>query len=93
MKFYFSPLFLFSTAILLYAVYMLSLAYLYPHRFTAVLAPHIIFASATGIAVHFIFKKIFGKNLRLQLQIELVLISSVVFFIVVITFFEAFFAA
>ncbi len=93
MKFYFSPLFLFSTAIFLYAAYLLSLAYFYPLRWTAVLAPQMILTSITGIAIHFIFKKIFGKNVRMQLQVELVLTSSIVFFIVAITFLQTFFAA
>lgn len=79
MKFYFSPLFIVSSLLLLFGLYLfIESKFVNPRYWDELFAMPLVFIGATGIIVHFLFKKIIGNNIRVQLLVELALILSAI---------------
>ncbi|RXK60388.1 hypothetical protein ESA94_07920 [Lacibacter luteus] len=76
MKLYQSPLFIGSTILLLYSIYLFVDDIQNPSGWGFLLAVPMLLIALTGIVVHFLLKKIIGKNIRIYFFIELALLLS-----------------
>jgi hypothetical protein len=78
MKFYLSPLFIVSFLLILLSLYLLTEGRFVPPAYgNEFFALPIFFIGMTGVIVHFLFKKIIGDKILIQMLIELALILSV----------------
>lgn len=77
MKVYQSPLFIGAAVLLSYAIFLFIDNAIHSEGWGILLAAPMLLIALTGIAVHFLFKKIIGNNIRIQFFIELTLLLSV----------------
>lgn len=77
MKVYQSPLFIGASVLLFYAIMFFINDAIHPEGWGILIAAPMLLIAVTGIAVHFLFKKIIGNHLRIHFFIELLLLLSV----------------
>lgn len=77
MKVYQSPLFTGAAVLLCYAILLFINEAIHPGGWGVLIAVPMLLIALTGIAVHFLFKKIIGNNIRLQFFVELAMLLSV----------------
>ena len=78
MKVYQSPLFIGAAVLLCYALLLFINEAINPGGWGVLIAAPMLLIALTGMAVHFLFKKIIGNNIRILFFIELALLLSVV---------------
>lgn len=78
MKVYQSPLFIGAAVLLSNVILLFINETMHPGGWGVLIAAPMLLIAFTGIAVHFLFNKIIGNNIRMQFFIELALLLSVV---------------
>jgi hypothetical protein len=78
MKPWFSPLFIASSLLFVYALYLIVERLFNPQSFSILIAVPMVCIAATGMVVHFLFSRILVGKVRVQLLVEAALILSIV---------------
>jgi hypothetical protein len=77
MKPWFSPLFIASSLLFVYALYLIVERFFNSQSFGILIAIPLLCIAATGMVVHFLFSRILVGKIRVQLLVEAALILSV----------------
>ena len=76
MKIYYSPLFITSSLLLLFSLFLAAENLFEPESWALLIAIPLFLIATTGMFIHFVFARIIKEKPRVQFLIELALIGS-----------------